>query len=156
MDDALDDQRRAETGAEPQEEHASTLVAAERLHRRVVHDPHRAPEGGLVVEPDPSAGEVVRLLHRPAVEHRSRIADTDPVVLPSPGELTDARDQDLGGQGGPRLELASGTLSGGAQLDVGAADVDDQHLRSLRLHRVTSAWGLSFHNRITGRARLRS
>src|SRR4029453_6177589 len=107
----------------------------------------------LVVKPAPSAGEVVRLLHRPAVEHRSRIADTDHVVLPSPGELADARAHDLGGQGGARLDLWRGALSDGAQLDVGAADVDDQHLRSLRLHHVTSAWGLSFHNRITGRAR---
>src|SRR4026208_2066641 len=85
MDDALDDQRRGETRAEPAGQRPPAFVASRCLHCRVVDDLARAAEGGLVVEPDPSAGEVVRLLHRPAVEHRPGIADAHHVALPSAG-----------------------------------------------------------------------
>ena len=44
FDDAVDDQRGAETGAEAEEEHSAAFVAAERLHDGVVHDLRRLPE----------------------------------------------------------------------------------------------------------------
>ena len=42
LDDAVDDEGRAEPGAEAEEEHLPAPVAAERLHRRVVHHLRRA------------------------------------------------------------------------------------------------------------------
>ncbi len=38
---AVDDERGAEPGAEAQEQHLAALIAAERLHRRIVDHPHR-------------------------------------------------------------------------------------------------------------------
>ena len=40
------------------------------------------------------------------MEHRSRIAEAHHVVLPSAGDLSDARDHHLGRQGGARVEAA--------------------------------------------------
>ena len=54
LQDPVHDHRRAEAGAEPEEQHPPALVAAERLHRRVVHDLGRLPERGLEVEADPA------------------------------------------------------------------------------------------------------
>ena len=68
-DDAVEDHRRAEPGAEPEEEHAPALVAAERLHGRVVDDLRRLAEGRLEVEPDPALAEVDRLADDLTVPH---------------------------------------------------------------------------------------
>lgn len=43
-DHAIDDERRAQTRPETQEQHRAAGVAAERLHRRIVDDLHGAPE----------------------------------------------------------------------------------------------------------------
>src|SRR5262249_44110480 len=45
LQQAVDDERRAETGAEAEEEHAAASVAAERLHRGVVDHLHGPAEG---------------------------------------------------------------------------------------------------------------
>src|SRR5205814_10459726 len=50
LEHALDDQGRAETGPEAEEEHAAAAVAAERLHRGVVDELHGPAEGASDAE----------------------------------------------------------------------------------------------------------
>ena len=57
-DTALVHERGAETQAGPEEEHAPALVAAERLHRRVVNDPRGDAKRRFEIEADPSLTEV--------------------------------------------------------------------------------------------------
>ena len=126
-DDAIGHHRGAQAGAEAEKQHQPALVAAERLHRRVVDDPDRAAECGSEIEADPPASEVVRLLDDAAVADASRVADRDRVVLPVRDELLDARDQLLRRQRPARRELPRHPLSGREDLHVRPADVDDQH-----------------------------
>ena len=64
LEHAIDDERGAESGAEAEEEHAAALVAAQRLHRRVVDDANGTPERLLEVEADPALAQVPRLASR--------------------------------------------------------------------------------------------
>jgi hypothetical protein len=61
---AIRDQRRSETGPKPEKEHAAALVAAQRLHDRIVDDANGAIEGAFEVEVYPAAGEVPRFGQR--------------------------------------------------------------------------------------------
>ena len=81
-DHVLRDQRRADAGAEAEEEHPAAFVAAERLHRGVVDDAHRAIECGREIEADPPRTEVARLGPRPLRAGESGIADRDRLVTP--------------------------------------------------------------------------
>ena len=53
-DDAVGDQRGAETGAETEKQQQSALVAAERLHRGIVDDLNRTAERRLEIKADPT------------------------------------------------------------------------------------------------------
>ena len=83
LDDVVGDQRRAEPGAEPEEEHPAALVAADRLHGCVVDDPRRLAERALVVEADPARPQVDRLGDQLAAAHRCGDADADDVPRPA-------------------------------------------------------------------------
>ena len=77
LHDAVDDHGGAQTGAEPEKQHLAALIAAQRLHRRVVHHLDRASERLPVVESDPARAEVTRLRQpddreAPGRESRSR------------------------------------------------------------------------------------
>ena len=67
------------------------------------------------------------------------IADRHHVVLPVSGELLDAGDHLLGVSVGPDGNCSALVLSGGEDLDVGSADIDDQHLHSMSLARLPAA-----------------
>src|SRR5215831_13113649 len=54
LDDAVVNQRAAEPCSEPQKQHRSFAIAAERLHRRVVDDLDGTIESALEVKSDPS------------------------------------------------------------------------------------------------------
>ena len=58
--DAVHDHGGTETGPKPEEEHLSTLVAPQSLHRGIVHDFDGTLERGFKVEPCPPASEVMR------------------------------------------------------------------------------------------------
>jgi hypothetical protein len=72
---AIDDQRRAETRTETEEEHASALITAQRLHGRIVDHPHRPPEDLLEFTAHPTRTQVVGLRHNAPAQHRAGIAD---------------------------------------------------------------------------------
>ena len=79
----IDDHGRSQAGAQAEEEHTSLLVAAERLHGRIVDDLQRlAAEGLAVIELRPSRREVMRIFERTPLNNRARIADGDSVVGP--------------------------------------------------------------------------
>jgi hypothetical protein len=86
----VDDERRAEAGAEPEEEHLAVLVLAERLHDRVVHDLRRLAERLLEVEPDPALAEVHGLAGDLPLAHGCGDADRDDIVVPVRGQFADA------------------------------------------------------------------
>jgi hypothetical protein len=138
----VDDQGRAEARAEAEEEHAPALVAAERLHRRVVQDAHRLAEGLAEIESHPAPAEVPGLGDRLAVQHRAGIADRDDVVAPVRGELLDRGDHAPRRQLGARRNLARLALPGREHLHVRAADVDDEDLHRRPQHRRGAAFPL--------------
>src|SRR6266699_3412469 len=61
------DKGRAKAGAEPQKQHPSAMVTAERLQSGVIHDPDRFAQRLLEVESDPSFTEMFRLAENSAV-----------------------------------------------------------------------------------------
>jgi hypothetical protein len=124
----LDDERRPEAGAEPEEEHLAVLVFAECLHDRVVHDLRRLPERLLEVEADPALAEVHGLANDLSVTHGGGDADRDDVVVPVRGQLEHAVDHLASGEVRARLEASALAAARAQGLDVGAADVDGQDL----------------------------
>src|SRR5215213_6419679 len=132
-DDAVHHERVAESRAEAQEEHRLPSVAAERLHGRVVHHPHGAPEGALVVEAHPALPQVHWLLRRLVARDGAGIADRDGVEAPPLGRFTHLvhhlawREARTGG------DLRRGALAAREQLHVGSADVDDENFHGRRI-----------------------
>src|SRR5262249_57260266 len=70
LEHAVDDQRGPEAGAEPEEQHAAALVAAQRLHGGIVDHPYRPAECLLEVEADPASAEIHRLRPPPFAHPR--------------------------------------------------------------------------------------
>jgi hypothetical protein len=134
-DNALDDECRTEPGSDSQEEHLAALVAAERLHRRVVDDLRRLPEHGAEVESDPPGAEVHRLGDDAPRVHRRGNADRDGVVRPVVRQVDDPLGHALRPELGTGFEApALPAAAGQEQLDVRTADVDreDRRLRHPR------------------------
>src|SRR5207302_10572648 len=86
FENSVDDERRAETGSEAEEQHATAAVTAERLHRRVVHHLHRTAEGAAEVEAHPAGSEVPRLGERMPMDLGSGETDADVIVRPARGQ----------------------------------------------------------------------
>jgi hypothetical protein len=61
LHDALAHERRAEAGAESEEEHLAALVAPEGLHSRVIHDLRRHAERRFEIEAGPTLAEIDRV-----------------------------------------------------------------------------------------------
>src|SRR5262249_61535608 len=81
--DVVDDECRAQPGSQAEKKHLAALVAAQRLHHSIVHEPARTIEGLLIVRAGPSRAEVTWLRNRTTMEHRTWEADRDRVVRPS-------------------------------------------------------------------------
>ena len=127
-DPALVHQRGAEPRAESEKQHAAALVAAERLHRRVVEDADRHAEGGGPVEADPAVAEVPGLFHHRAAQRpgwECRCVTTS--YFQSAVLALHAGDYLLRREPVARVELARFRAARMHQLDVGAADVDDEN-----------------------------
>src|SRR5262249_247181 len=54
LDNAVDDERRPQSGAEPEKQHLPAFIAAERLHRRIVQDLGWPLECRFKVEAEPA------------------------------------------------------------------------------------------------------
>ena len=149
-DDPVDDERRAEAGAESEEEHLAAFVASERLHRRVVDHLRRLAERCLEVEPDPARPEIHRLGHDTTVAHDRRNADRDGVVHPVAGQGGDAVDHLLCGQLGPGRETPRlAAVLRDEHLDVRPTDVEGEDLAD---HRSKSTLGDGDESRLSHRS----
>jgi len=126
-DHAIDDERGAQAGAQPQKEHAAALVAAECLHGRVVDHLDRLSKRRPEVKPDPASAQIDRFHQNLLVDHWARVADADGVVLPTRRQLADAIHHFLRRQAVAGREFANLFLSIEPQLDVGAANVHYQN-----------------------------
>ena len=120
------DQRGPEPGSQADEEHAAAFIAAERLHRRIVHDADRLAESRGPVESDPALAKIPRLFHDRAAEHGTGNADGDDVVVPVGGARLDAGDDLLRRKPVTRIEFARVGTARMHQLDVGSAYVNDK------------------------------
>src|SRR5262245_12798082 len=125
--DVVDDESRAQSGSQAEKEHLAALVAAQRLHRSIVHELDLTTEGLLIVEAGPARAEVTWLRNRTTMEHRTWEAYRDRVVRPSGGDGFDAGDHLLGRQRRPGGKLPRRVLAGGEHFHVSPTDVDDQH-----------------------------
>src|SRR6185437_6398502 len=84
---AVENQRRAEARAEPEEEHPAAFIAAERLHRRIVDHPYWPAESLPEVIADPTRSEVERLGGDLPAQHQPGVADRHRLVGQVAGEL---------------------------------------------------------------------
>src|SRR5262247_4003291 len=145
--DAVHDHGGTEAGPQPQEQHLSTLIAPEGLHRGIIHELYWTLKRRFKVIAHPPATEETRVRKRSIFDDRPGIADRYRVVLPVPGKLFDAVDHLLGGQCGAGGKLPRFVLSGGEDLDGGPADVNNQHVHGDSLieidlgESVSHAWG---------------
>jgi hypothetical protein len=137
LDDNAVHECRAEAAAEPEKQHHAALVAAERLHRGVVHL-RRLAERVFEVEPDPPGAQVHRLGGHSAAVYRRGDSDRAGVVGPVRGHVEDAVDHPAGSQVRPRVEAPALVPAREQHLDVRAADVDREYLPDclLTAHRV--------------------
>src|ERR1700733_10106731 len=126
-DDAIGDHGGAQPGPEHEKQHSAALVAAHRLHGRIVHDVSGAAECSAKIAPDPAGSQVVRLGDDFPVQHDSGIADGHRVVGPVSGEFVYARNHPAGGEVRSRLELPQFTAAEDAHLHMASADIDGEN-----------------------------
>src|SRR5207248_3034565 len=75
LDHAINNEGRAQSRAQPEKQHATAAVAADRLHGCIVDHLDRPAESLVEVQSDPARAEVVGLGGDPAAEHESRVTD---------------------------------------------------------------------------------
>src|SRR5215469_11737593 len=127
LDNSIYDPCGAKTCSQTQKEHFAILVAAQCLHGRVVDDLHRALEGAFKVEALPTLSQIPRFGSGVISKHWARVTDRNGVKFPVGHEFPDLRHHPFGSQSWPRNKLPLGVLTGGQDLNVSSADIDDQH-----------------------------
>jgi hypothetical protein len=120
------DHRAPEAGAESEEEHLPSVVAAECLHRRVVDHAHGAAERSREVEADPTPAEVPWLALRAILSHGAGKSERDTLEAPIGRRVEHLAHSGARREARPRVDVNRRALAGGEQLHVRAADVDDQ------------------------------
>src|SRR5262245_48247419 len=125
------DESGPEPRSQPKEEHQSTLVTAQSLHGRIIHDFHRTPKSGLEVKPNPARGEIMWLQGNLPPENQPRVANRDHVILPISGKILDSANHLIWRHCRPGGEPTTLTLPGGEDLDARPADINDQYVHGL-------------------------
>ena len=128
---SVHNERRTQARAQTQKEHSSASITAERLHRRVIDDFHRAPERFSEIETDPTTAQIVGFGHRMSVDHRSGITDGHGLVFPAGGRRAHSGDHFLRCHRRAGIDLKVLLAPCRQHFHVGAADVNGQdfHLR---------------------------
>ena len=106
LPDIVEDHRGTQARAQAEEQHAAALVAADRLHERVVDEFHRLAEGGGEIVAIPALAEIEGIERRLVVLHRAWIAHGDDVVVQALGQILYRSDQLLRRQARPGLGAA--------------------------------------------------
>src|SRR5215471_17945497 len=127
---AVDDHGRTQACAEPEEQHTSAFIAAQRLHGSVIDDSDGTAESALKIEPSPSFAEVVRLSQDMVVENDSWIPDRHDVIFPIAGDLTHFINHLFGGHLGTGRKFASRFVTGRQQLNVRSTNIDGKYIHS--------------------------
>ena len=117
-DNVLGDECGADAGAEAEEEHASAVVAAERLHRGVVDHTDWPAECSFEVEAHPAVAEVSRLGAWPVGVDCSWIANRDDVVVPVGGGFAHLLDEHVWREFLTGVEAAAIVSAADQHLDV--------------------------------------
>src|SRR5215471_2825986 len=151
---AVDDHGGTETGAQTQEEHLSTFVAPQSLHSGIIDDFNGTHKRGFEVEPGPPASEVIRIREQSISDDQPGIADRYRVILPVPGELLDARDHLFGSQLGTGWKFPGLFLSGGEDLHVGSAYINNKYIHN-EAPRILSPF-LSLRSDVQSKSKIRS
>ena len=120
------DERGADARAEAEEEHASAVVAAESLHRRVVDHTDRPAECGFEVEAHPAVAEISRLGAGAVGVDCSWIADGEDVVVPVAGDFAHLLDEHVWREFLSGVEAPALVSAADRHLDVRTADIDHQ------------------------------
>ncbi len=134
---AVDDENRPHARSQSQKEHLTPFVAAQGLHAGVVHDFGRNAEGVRVVKANPAGAEVVRFGGRFAIDHLPWVADRNPLVRPAFQNLANFLDEFQRRHVFAGADLDLFGLAGAPQLDIGAADIDDEVARVAGASRCT-------------------
>ena len=124
LQESVDNHSGAKARTQAKEQHASTLVASQRLHGGVVNHLDRASERFLEVEPHPAGSQVVWIVKNTALQHRSRISDRDGVELPFGSELLDLGHHLFGCHLRARYELLRRLLPRSEYLHVCSAHIN--------------------------------
>ena len=130
FDDAIHNQRRAEAGAQPQEEHLAALIAAQRLHGRVINDLDGTAKCAFKIKSDPPGRQVMRVGDRPVLHNRAGISHGDSPVFPPFSKPLDASNHLLRRHLWSRGKLPWCALPGDKDLHVSSADIDYQHIHA--------------------------
>src|SRR5262249_4509375 len=128
LNNAVHYHRGSQTCAQSEKEQLPAFIASERLHRSIVHDPDGATECLSEIESDPAATQVMRFCNRMTVQDRSRITDRDHVERPSPRQFANICNHLLGRHRRSGWDFPWLMLGAGQNLDVRAADIDDEDL----------------------------
>ncbi|CUX34801.1 hypothetical protein AGR8A_Lc10054 [Agrobacterium fabrum str. J-07] len=124
LGNVFDNHRGAQTRAEPQKQHASAVVRANRLHERIVDDANGTTESALIIIADPAFAQIDRFPKRFVVNDRAGISHGNDVI----GHIFC-----YGGYGGDHFRsrhclaafnLAFFTICAQADLYMTAADID--------------------------------
>src|SRR5579862_4269 len=132
LDHAVDDERRPEPGAEPEKQHAATVIAANGLHGGIIEDAQGLAERVHEIVAHPSPAEVVRLPGDASVEDHARIAHRYGVEFLATDELAQLAHHAGRRHPWPGYEFIDRSVRTNAELHVLAADIDYQDLLRVR------------------------
>jgi hypothetical protein len=119
---------RSQAGSESDEQHFSTAIASERLHRRVIHNLYRTTKCRSEVEAEPALSEVRWLRDRSVAQNGAREANGHNIVVPAISESLDSGDHLVGRQLRTGIKFARLGFAGHRNLHMRAAYVYDQNV----------------------------
>src|ERR1019366_4106768 len=124
LKNSLNNQGRTESGAESKKQHAAAVIAAQSLHRSIVHDADGTPECLFEVMADPASTQVVGLGQRSSLTHRARVADRNGRIFPTSGGVLYLGYHAGRGHRGTRGNLHGLRMMGVDEFEVGSTYVD--------------------------------
>ncbi len=123
----VDNQCRTQPRAQTQKKHATAFVAADRLHRSIIHEQCRPAKGFAKVKTNPTASEIERFGDDHAVHDHAGISDRYHVIFQIAGQPQHPRNHPARREGGAGFKLTHVTGARNPGLDMTAADIDDEY-----------------------------
>src|SRR6266850_3093040 len=114
----------------PRNSIVAASVASQRLHSRIIDDPHRAPECAFEIETYPALCEVSGLGDRPIETDQPGVTDGHQLIFPVFSQLFHAGNHGLGSQLWTGFKLLSRVPSCGENLYVSSANIDREDVHN--------------------------